>query len=115
GPHRLMGVLTDDVGSVVNAQQVLPSLFIECPKLVGAFIYLGFLSPSLLGLVLIFVTFGIMTYRLPQAWAFNWFRLARETDNALFGHFRAVTEGTKELKMDARRRRSFVDDELSNA
>ena len=114
GPHRLMAALTDDIGNVVSAQQTLPFLFIEGSKLVAAFIYLGFLSPSLLGLVLIFVVFGVITYRLPQERALHWFGLAREADNALFGHFRAVTEGSKELKMDARRRGAFLDEELSN-
>jgi putative ATP-binding cassette transporter len=113
GPHRLMAALTDDVGSVVNAQQILPSLFIDGTKLVAAFFYLGYLSPSLLGLVLIFVVFGVTTYRLPQERALRLFGLARETGNTLFGHFRAVTEGHKELKMDALRRRAFLDEELS--
>ncbi len=113
GSHRLMAVLTDDVGNIVHAQNSIPILFVEGSKLAAAFVYLGFLSPSLLFLVLGFLVCGLISWRFLQKWAWKWLLLARESDNALFGHYKAVTEGGKELKMDARRRRAFLDEELS--
>lgn len=115
GPHRLMAALTDDIGSAVDALDTLPTLFIAGSTLLAIFIYLGFLSPDLLLLVLLFLVFGIVTFRLPQSWALHWLQLAREADNVLFGHFRAIVEGCKELKMDVRRRRAFLDEEMSGA
>jgi len=96
------------------AQQALPHLFIQGSKLVVALIYLGLLSPSLLTLVLAFVICGLFSWRLPQNWAWKRLKLAREADNLLFGHFRAITEGYKELKLDSSRRHAFLNDELDN-
>jgi putative ATP-binding cassette transporter len=115
GSHRLMAVLTDDVGNIVHAQNSIPVLFVEGSKLVAAFVYLGLLSSSLLFLVLAFVVCGLISWRFLQKWAWKWLLLEREADDALFGHYKAVTEGSKELKMDARRRRAFLDEELSGA
>ncbi len=113
GAHRLMAALTDDLSSIVTAQEALPMLFIASSTLITGLLYLGFLSLRLLLLVLAFLVFGVISYQLPQQWALRWLQLAREAENALFGHFRAVTEGYKELKMDARRRRTFLDEEMS--
>ena len=109
GPHKLMVALTDDVTSVVSAQELLPLLFVEGAKMAAAFFYLAYLSPSLFALVAFFVLFGILTYRLAQQNALRWHQLARDSDNVLFGHFRALTEGYKELKMDAKRRDAFLE------
>lgn len=114
GPHRLMAALTDDVGSVVNAQEALPMLFIGASTLLASLTYLGFLAPSLLLLVLGFLVVGVISFLLPQNAAAHWMRLARDADNILFRHFRAVIEGAKELKMDARVRHALVNEELSD-
>jgi putative pyoverdin transport system ATP-binding/permease protein len=115
GRHRLMAALTDDVQSVVAAQEVLPFLFVEGAKIVAAFGYLAYLSLPLLGFVLFFVMFGVLTYQFAQAQAMRWFVLARETDDALFRHLRALTEGYKELMMDARRRTAFLEADLERS
>jgi len=115
GPHRLMAALTDDIGAVVNAQQALPALIIASSTIVAGLTYLGFLSPSLAALVLVVLVFGLVSYKLPMRRAVHRLQLARETENVLFSLFRATTEGCKELKMDARRRRAFLDEEMSIA
>jgi len=114
GLHRILAALTDDIGSIASAQQALPHLFIEGSKLIAALIYLGSLSFKLLVIVLAFIVLGLLSWQLPKKWAWNWLRLARETHDALFGHFRAVTEGYKELKLDARRRHAFLNNDLSD-
>jgi putative ATP-binding cassette transporter len=113
GAHRLMAALADDIASVVHALETLPMLFTEAVKLVAICVYLAFLSPILLLFVVAFVALGVFSFRVPQQRALRWQRLARETDDALFAHFRGLTEGCKELKLDARRQRAFLDDELA--
>ncbi|BDV41022.1 cyclic peptide export ABC transporter [Methylocystis bryophila] len=114
GLHRITAALTEDIGSVATAQQVLPDLFIQGSKLIGALVYLGVLSPKLLMLVLVFILGGLFCWRLPTKWAWRSLELVREAQDVLFGHFRAVTEGYKELKLDARRRHAFLSHDLSN-
>lgn len=115
GPHRLMAALTDDIGAAVEALDALPTLFIASATLVTVLCYLDFLAPQLLLLVLSFLLLGVLGFRLLQGRAMRWLRLAREADNMLFRHFCAITDGFKELKMDVRRRRAFLDDEMRRA
>ncbi|SFK58305.1 cyclic peptide export ABC transporter [Methylocapsa palsarum] len=112
GLHRLTAALTDDVASVAHAHQALPVVFIEGSVALGALIYVGTLSGALLLLLLFLLGLGLGVFFLAQRRSLRWMRLAREADDALFGNFRALTEGCKELKMDARRRAAFLEDEL---
>ena len=113
GAHRLMAALTDDIANVAHAYQALPVLFIEGSVALGGLIYVGCLSRVLLMILLLLLVVGLSVFFIAQRWSLHWIRLAREADDALFGHFRALTEGCKELKMNARRRGAFLDDELS--
>lgn len=113
GAHRLMAALTSDVESVVVAQEVLPSLLIEGAKIIAVFAYLYTLSATLFSIVALYVIVSVVSLQAPLVWASRWLERARETENTLFCHFRAATEGGKELKMDARRRRAFLDDDMT--
>ncbi|MDJ0449925.1 cyclic peptide export ABC transporter [Methylocystis sp. JR02] len=112
GPHKLMAALTTDVDNVVTAQEVLPTLFIEGSKVLAVFVYLWSVSPPFFLFVFGFVASSVFILYVPQKWAWSFLDRARLTENAIFGHFRAATEGGKELKMNAERRRAFLDDEL---
>lgn len=113
GPHRLMAALTDDITNISHAYHVLPVLFIEGSIVLGGIIYIGWLSRVLLMILLLLLIVGLSVFFIAQRSALRWIGLAREADDALFRHFRALTEGSKELKMNARRRRAFLEDELS--
>lgn len=112
GIHRLMAALTDDIASVAHAHQAFPIVFIEGSVALGALIYVGSLSSALLLLLLFLLGLGLGVFFLAQRRSLRWMQLARQADDALFGNFRALTEGYKELKMDARRRSAFLRDEL---
>jgi putative ATP-binding cassette transporter len=74
--------------------------------------YLGWLSWRVLLLVLLFFVLGLLAYELPSIWYFREFRAARRELDALFGHFKDLTEGVKELKLHSRRRRVFLSEVL---
>ncbi|HET6375474.1 MAG TPA: cyclic peptide export ABC transporter, partial [Methylocella sp.] len=115
GPHRLMAALTDDINSVASAYHMLPVLFIEGSMALGGIAYIAWLSRALLAILLGFLIAGLTVFFIAQRWTLRFMRRAREADDALFGHFRALTSGWKELKMDARRRHAFLNRELSPA
>ncbi|WP_202899191.1 cyclic peptide export ABC transporter [Methylocapsa aurea] len=112
GPHRLMAALTEDMESIAHAHEMLPLLCIEGAVVLGGLIYIGWLSWFLLLVVLAFLLAGVIGFHIPQNAALRWLKRARDADDALFGHFRAMTDGCKELKMDARRRHAFLHEEL---
>jgi putative pyoverdin transport system ATP-binding/permease protein len=112
GAHRLTAALTDDVFAVTNAIIFVPLLCINLAVVVGCLVYLAWLSPLVFLTVLGFIVTGVISYQLPVAAAMRHLRLARDEEDSLFGHLRALVEGVKELKLHRRRREAFVSDVL---
>jgi putative ATP-binding cassette transporter len=112
GPARLLTALTDDVPTITNAIGSIPLLCVNLALVVGCLVYMGTLSWILLTIVLGFMVFGIISYQLPILMVNNVFGQARKEANTLQSHFRALTQGTKELKIHHQRRQAFIADSL---
>ncbi len=115
GASRLMSSLTDDIPTITNALLAIPLICINVAVVIAGLIYLGWLSWWVLLLVLGFMAVGIATYQLAVIKAIGFFNVAREHTEALFSHFRALTEGTKELKLHRRRREVFAAEILESS
>jgi putative ATP-binding cassette transporter len=115
GASRLMSSLTDDIPTITNALLTIPLICINVAVVIGGLIYLGWLSWWVLLLVLGFMAVGITTYQLAVIKAIRFMHAAREHTEALFSHFRALTDGTKELKLHRRRREVFAEDVLKTS
>jgi len=107
GSARLIVALTDDVYSVTQALQGLPIFALNVALLLGGAIYLGWLSWKILLGLTILAALGAAGYILLTRGAFGVLSAAREEEDRLFGHFRALTEGIKELKLHRNRRGIF--------
>jgi putative ATP-binding cassette transporter len=112
GPHRLLATLTDDITSIINALLFIPTLIINVAIVLGCLIYLGWLSPAVCLAIVVSMLVGIGTYRLPILKGMRFQRMAREGSDTLFNNFRALTDGTKELKLHRLRREAFVNEVL---
>ncbi len=112
GMHRLYAALTDDIPTVTATIAVLPALFTQFGIIIGCLVYLGWLSPPLLLLVLAYMFLGILSYRFPLISSVRYFKLLREEWDLLFKGLRALTEGTKELKLHRRRREEFFNERI---
>jgi putative pyoverdin transport system ATP-binding/permease protein len=108
GSARLLTTLTDDVPAITNSVLVIPLLCVNAALVFGCLIYLGILSWGVLLIVLAFMVLGIATYQAPIIKVQKIFRVAREHADKLQEHFRALTLGTKELKIHNERRRTFI-------
>jgi putative ATP-binding cassette transporter len=115
GIARLLGAITDDISSVTQGITSLPFLGTQVAVIAGCLAYLGWLSWRLLLLVLGFMAFGILSYKLPVMKSVQHYRLMREGWDACFKGFRALTEGIKELKLNRKRRDAFIEEELKPA
>jgi putative pyoverdin transport system ATP-binding/permease protein len=107
GTHRTVSVLTEDVGSIVNAFIDLPMLCTHTAVLVGCLAYLGWLSLPMLATLVAFIVVAVVTIKGPERWARRHLRLAREERDRMGQHFEALTEGAKELKLHQGRREAF--------
>ena len=115
GAPRLLVTLTEDTTSISNALVSIPILFANVAMVVGCLVYLGWLSWTVLLAVLAFLVVGIITYQLPMTAAMRFIKHAREDQDVLFAGFRAMTEGTKELKLHHQRRETFLNDVLNRS
>ncbi len=114
GPHRLTAALTDDVFAVTGALTFIPILCINIAVVIGCLIYLGMLSFDVFLVVFGFIILGIISYQLPIVAATRSLVQAREVEDSLYGNFRAMIEGIKELKMHGARRHAFLNDVLGD-
>lgn len=107
GIHRLLATMTEDINALTGALIYVPVVAINGTIVLGCFLYLGWLDAGLALIFLAAVIFGVVTYQLPARLGNRRFREAREQDDHLFAHFRALTEGIKELKLHRKRRQAF--------
>lgn len=112
GPHRLLTALTDDIPTITNIVNLIPIVCINAAVAITCLIYMGWLSWPMLLAVLVALVLGIVTYQLPVVKGYRYWRLARRESDNLFNHFRALTEGIKELKIHSERRQAFLTDML---
>lgn len=108
GSHRIVATLTQDIGIITAALLNIPILCINLAILSGCVVYLGFLSPSVLTVLLIFLALSVFSVELLQRRGIRYMKLAREEWDNLVKHFRALTEGMKELQLHRDRREAFL-------
>jgi len=112
GAARLLATLTDDIQSVASAFFGFPLLCTNLAIIVSCLIYLSWLSWSIFISMFGFLVVGIFSIQTLLIRGGRFLALAREEQDRLFKHFRAVTEGTKELKLHRQRQESFLFEEL---
>src|SRR5436305_649063 len=86
GPNRLLASLTDDITAITNALLQLPMLAMQVAIALACFLYMGWLSWSVLLVVLVFVPIGIFSFQLPLSRAGVAFKRMREDLDVLFAH-----------------------------
>jgi len=110
GSARILVALTDDIFNITQALLAIPVVAVNLAILLGGAAYLGWLSWRVLAAVMILIVLGGVGYRLMVQRAFYWLTFARGEEDRLFGYFRALTEGIKELKLHRSRRSAFYGD-----
>jgi putative pyoverdin transport system ATP-binding/permease protein len=112
GSPRLLAILTEDISAVIAAFLGLPALCVNLATLLACLAYLGRLSSNMLAGVSIFLLAGAVVRHLLAVRGLRSLKLAREEANHLLKHYRAMTEGSKELKLHNKRRAAFLDEEV---
>lgn len=108
GAARVLAALTDDITTVTQALQYFPSLAVNMAMLLGGAAYLCWLSWRVFLLTAVSTLIGTIAYRRMSRTAHLHMRAARDEGDRLFGHYRALTEGLKELKLNRQRRQAFL-------
>jgi putative pyoverdin transport system ATP-binding/permease protein len=115
GNAQLLATLTDDVEWVSRSFAVLPAMFNAIAIFLGCLVYMAYLSLTAFLVLLGLIVFGVSSYEFLASRASRFLRLARDEQDRLFQHFRAVTDGNKELKLNRSRRQAFLDQQLQTS
>ena len=115
GPARLLSTFMDDIPRINAGLINIPLLAMHSAIVLGCLVYLGWLSLVGLGVLLGFMVVGLLTYQLPLSKAFQYFRRSRLGWDSIFRQLRALTEGTKELKLHRERRKAFLAENLRSS
>ncbi|HEX8145856.1 MAG TPA: cyclic peptide export ABC transporter [Pyrinomonadaceae bacterium] len=108
GGPTLLASLTGDVGAVTGAFTNLPFFFMQLAIVVGSLAYMAWLAWVPFLMFLGILLFAVVSIQLSEYPARRFMGVARQETDELYEHLRALTEGTKELKLHARRRESFI-------
>jgi putative ATP-binding cassette transporter len=113
GLPRLLALLTEDIESISTAVAVVPVLVINISILLGCMVYISWLSWQVLVLVVLLSAIASVSCRWFLVKGRHVLTQARDHQDRLFSHFRALVEGIKELKLHSQRRQAFLQQDLA--
>lgn len=111
--HRLITALNQDIDTISSFSFMFSSLAIATATIVGCLGYLFVLSPMLLVIALVAIALGSIVQTLARRVGIRRFGAAREAEDRLQKHYRSITEGAKELRLNGQRRSFVFEHELS--
>jgi putative ATP-binding cassette transporter len=114
-PAAVTTVLTEDVILVANALAGIPLIAVNGPVVVACLVYGGWLSPEALGLGLGVAVPAVAGHTWLSSRAMRHLRAARTEQVTLVGHFRALIDGFRELKLNRARRHAFLETSLADS
>lgn len=114
GSARLLATLNDDVVVLSGAVLIVPTIATNLAVLLGCSVYLAWLSWQVFLLCLAMGALGVAVYRLLIRRTQERLAAAREGRDRLFGNYRTLVEGVKELKLHAARREDFLRREIDD-
>jgi putative ATP-binding cassette transporter len=112
GFPRLLATLTEDVQAISNAVYSIPFLCINIAVVAGALLYITWLSWKVFLIVMILSAIALSSCQILLKRGRQFLARAREEQDQLFSHFRTITIGVKELKLNYQRRQDFLNEDL---
>jgi putative ATP-binding cassette transporter len=109
GIARVLSALTHDMAVIEGAMTSVPNAVTSAAMLLGGGGYLLYLSPLLFGGISGLVLVCLLVFRGAARYAEASYLQLRAAHTRLWALYGALTQGTKELKLHAARRTSFLD------
>ncbi|WP_316237911.1 cyclic peptide export ABC transporter [Bradyrhizobium sp. SZCCHNR1015] len=103
--HRLIPVLTKDVDAISDFAFFFPAFLVSGVIVAGCLIYLAVLSWPLFLVTAALIALGSFVHYLARKRGMTGFNLARQYEDDLQKHYRAISDGAKELRLHRQRRR----------
>ena len=110
---KLMASLTEDIYSLANGILMISFFCGNTAIIIGCLIYLGILSWQVLLVLLAALFLGIFSIQFLQFRGVSALKESRQVGDRLFKHYKTLTEGIKELKLNSERREAFLNEDLN--
>lgn len=115
GAAKVQSALADHVTDVARFFVSVPNILTNGVVVIGCLIYLAVLSTQVFTAAVGVIVMGSAGYLLAQRRAARHLVAASKEQDRLFGHFRSLTEGAKELRQNRRKRSLFASDVLATS
>ena len=115
GSPKIQSALSEHSANVAQFFVSLPAIFTNAVIVIGCMIYMALLSWSVFLAAALMIGLGSLCYHLLHLQAIRHLDQAADEQDHLFGHFRSLTEGAKELRLHAGKRRVFKDQVLGQS
>ncbi|WP_035057023.1 cyclic peptide export ABC transporter [Andreprevotia chitinilytica] len=109
GQSELLAIMTNDIGTLVQALQMLPPAFGNIIIVIGCMGYLTWLSWQLSVVTVACLTIGLVAYQFAERIPLRHMFKLREQMDFLYRNFRSLIEGSRELQLNTKRGKRFVE------
>lgn len=115
GAGRIQSALSEHSTNVAQFFVSLPAILTNAVVVLGCLVYMAMLSWQVFLYALGAIGLGSLGYHYAHLRAIRHLDLAAREQDQLFGHFRALTDGAKELRLNRGKRAAFADQVLGKA
>lgn len=115
GAARVHSALSEHCTRVAEFFVSFPIILTNAIIVVGCLVYLALLSWQVFLLATLVIGFGSLGYHLAHLRAIRHLDIAAKEQDSLYGHFRSLTDGAKELRLNRDKRAAFYDDVLKRS
>lgn len=112
GAPRVQSALSEHSAKVAEFFVCFPAILTNAVVVGGCMVYLALLSWQIFGAAVVVIGVGTWCYQLAQRRAVTHLDVAAREQDALFGHFRSLVDGAKELRLHRRKRLRFAGEVL---
>ncbi|CDG82372.1 cyclic peptide export ABC transporter [Janthinobacterium agaricidamnosum] len=112
GAPRVQSALSEHSAKVAEFFVCFPAILTNAVVVGGCMVYLALLSWRIFGAAVVVIGLGSYCYQLAQRRAVVHLDAAAREQDALFGHFRSLVDGAKELRLHRRKRSRFAEQVL---
>jgi putative ATP-binding cassette transporter len=107
GGSRIQSALAEHSTNVAQFFVSLPAILTNSVIVIGCMVYMAMLSWQVFLAAVVMIGLGSLGYHLTHLKAIQYLGKASREQDLLFGHFRSLVDGAKELRLHAGKRRMF--------
>lgn len=115
GGGKIQSALSEHSSNVAQFFVSLPAVLTNSVIVIGCMIYMVLLSWPIFLAAVVMIGLGSLGYHLAHLQAIRYLRKASIEQDRLFGHFRSLIDGAKELRLHAGKRCTFNNDVLGQS